>query len=191
METLICASKSVYRQNVLKSLQIPFQAVAADIDESVFDSLEPEERPLKLAQKKVEQILSVNDFNNNYILGADTLIVHKGKALGKPQNTEDAKQYLKALSGSIHHVISALCLYNPHTAKTATRVCNTAVTFAALSKTEIDSYIATGEWIGAAGAYRIQGRAEIFIKKIEGSYSCVAGLPIFELYDILKEQKYF
>ena len=191
MEKLICASKSAYRQNVLKSLQIPFQAIAADIDESVFDTLPPEERPLKLAQKKVEQILSLKDFNNNFVLGADTLIVHNGKALGKPHNADDAKQYLKALSNSTHNVISAICLYNPHTAKTATRVCNTAVSFALLSESEIDSYITTGEWLGAAGAYRIQGRAEIFIKKIEGSYSCVAGLPIFELYDILKEQKYF
>lgn len=190
MEKLICASKSLYRQNVLKSLQIPFIAVAADIDESVFDCFEPEDRPLKLAQKKVEQILLLKKFNNNYILGADTLIVHKGKALGKPTDAENAKQYLKALSGSTHHVISAICLYNPHTAKTAVRMCNTAVTFAELTDPAIDSYIATGEWVGAAGAYRIQGRAEIFIKKIEGSYSCVAGLPIFELYDILKEQKY-
>ena len=70
-------------------------------------------------------------------------------------------------------------------------MCNTAVSFALLSESEIDSYITTGEWLGAAGAYRIQGRAEIFIKKIEGSYSCVAGLPIFELYDILKEQSFF
>ena len=191
MEKLICASKSLYRQNVLKSLQIPFQAVAADIDESVFDAFSPEERPLKLAQKKVEQILLLKDYKNHYILGADTLIVHNGKALGKPDNAGTAKQYLKALSDSTHHVISAICLYNPHSAKTATKVCDTAVTFAALTDQEIDSYIATGEWAGAAGAYRIQGRAEIFIKKIEGSYSCVAGLPIFELYDILKEQSFF
>ena len=191
MEKLICASKSLYRQNVLKSLQIPFQAVAADIDESVFDAYSPEERPLKLAQKKVEQILLLKDYKNHYILGADTLIVHNGKALGKPDNAGTAKQYLKALSDSTHHVISAICLYNPHSAKTATKVCDTAVTFAALTDQEIDSYIATGEWAGAAGAYRIQGRAEIFIKKIEGSYSCVAGLPIFELYDILKEQSFF
>ena len=191
MEKLICASKSLYRQNVLKSLQIPFQAVAADIDESVFDAFSPEERPLKLAQKKVEQILLLKDYKNHYILGADTLIVHNGKALGKPDNAGTAKQYLKALSDSTHHVISAICLYNPHSAKTATKVCDTAVTFAALTDQEIDSYIATGEWAGAAGAYRIQSRAEIFIKKIEGSYSCVAGLPIFELYDILKEQSFF
>ena len=191
MEKLICASKSLYRQSVLKSLQIPFQAVAADIDESFFDTLAPEERPLKLAQKKVEQVLLLKDYKNYYILGADTLIVHNGKALGKPSDAENAKQYLKDLSGSTHHVISAICLYNPHTAKTTTRTCNTAVTFAELTDPEIDSYIASGEWAGAAGAYRIQGRGEMFIKKIEGSYSCVAGLPIFELYDILKKQKFF
>ncbi len=85
MNKLICASKSSYRQNILKSVQIQFQAVAADIDESVFDTLAPEERPLNLAQKKVEQILLQNTFTNYYILGADTLIAHNGKALGKPK----------------------------------------------------------------------------------------------------------
>ena len=191
MNKLICASKSSYRQNVLKSLQIPFKIIVPDIDESLFDALPPEERPKQIAAKKVEKILSLSDTDNEYILAADTLIVYNGKALGKPENITHAEEYLRILSGSTHNAISAICLYNPHSKNIFTRTSNTAVTFSELSDSEITEYLSTNEWKGAAGGYRIQGRAEIFIKKIEGSYSCVAGLPIFELYDILKEQRFF
>ena len=94
------------------------------------------------------------------------------------------------LQGQTHTVVTAIVLYNGREKKTTSRICETKVTFAPMTKEEIEWYVETGEWHGAAGGYRIQSLASCFIKKIEGSYFGAVGLPIFELYDILKEQGY-
>ena len=125
-----------------------------------------------------------------WVLGADTVIVYGGKIYGKPENQEEAASFLKDFSGKTHNVISALVLYNGRQHTTTAKVCKTRVKFKELTDEEIQWYVDTGEWHGAAGGYRIQSLASIFIEKIEGSYSGVIGLPIFELYDILKEQGY-
>lgn len=124
------------------------------------------------------------------ILGFDTLIVFDSAVYGKPQNRAEAATFLTRFSGNTHSVITATALYNGETGKTVSRVCETAVTFARLTKTEIDSYLNTNEWQNAAGAYRIQGVGACFVRSINGSYSAVAGLPIFDLYEILKAQNY-
>ena len=94
------------------------------------------------------------------------------------------------LQGKTHTVITAIVLYNGRTHESTSKVCKTNVTFAPMAEDEINWYVETGEWHGAAGGYRIQSLASCFIEKIEGSHSCVIGLPIYELYDILKEQGY-
>ena len=116
--------------------------------------------------------------------------MYDDKIYGKPQTQEEAFNNIKLFQGNTHTVITAIVLYNGKTKQITSRVSKTKVTFTSMTDDEIQWYVDSGEWHGAAGGYRIQGAASVFIKNIEGSFSGVIGLPIFELYDILKEQGY-
>ena len=173
-------------------LGIPFQVVLPNIDETLTAGVEAEDVPELLAREKVSAVIHSlpSQQEIQWILGADTVIVKDGVIYGKPQDADEAESFLKLFQGSSHYVVTALVLYNGRTKTTTSRVCKTKVTFAPLSDEEIQWYLETGEWHGAAGGYRIQSLASLFISKIEGSQSCVTGLPIYELYDMLKEQNY-
>ena len=192
MEPIILASSSPRRQEILKMLKIPFRVIIPNIDETLTTAIELEQIPELLAREKVTAVIHAQPAGQEipWVLGADTLIIFEDKILGKPQTHEMAVEYLKKLQGNTHTVITSIVLYNGHTHETTTRTCKTKVTFAQMSDNEIEWYAETGEWHGAAGGYRIQSLASCFIQKIEGSYSGAVGLPIFELYDILKEQGY-
>jgi septum formation protein len=193
MEPIILASSSPRRQEILKSLNIPFRVITSDIDETYPKDMNISEVPEFLASRKVNAVVRTfnPDQNIPWILGADTLVIHgKNKALGKPENPEQAENYLKLLSGKTHRVISGIALFNGTLNYLSTRTSITKVKFKDLTEDEIKWYISTGEWHGAAGGYRIQGMASMFIEKIDGSYSGVVGLPIFDIYEILKEQGY-
>lgn len=192
MENIILASSSPRRQEILKSMGIPFQAVLPNVDESAFVAKNPAELPEILAKAKVQAVARSRPQKQviPWILGADTLVVMGGKVYGKPKDHEEAFEFLSALQDRTHQVITSLALYNGRNHITSVRTAATKVTFAPMSKDEIEWYIDTGDWHGAAGGYRIQGMASCFISKIEGTNSCVVGLPIFELYDMLKEQGY-
>ena len=190
MEPIILASSSPRRQEILKMLKIPYQVIIPNIDETLTSAIELEQVPELLAREKVTAVIHSLPAGQEipWVLGADTVIYFEGKILGKPQNNEQATEYLKMLSGKTHTVITAIVLYNGHTHETTSKINKTSVTFSQMTDEEIAWYVDTGEWHGAAGGYRIQSLASCFIKNIEGSYSCVIGLPISELYDILKEQ---
>ena len=192
MEPIILASSSPRRQEILKMLKIPFRVIIPNIDETLTTAIELEQIPELLARETVTAVIHAQPAGQEipWVLGADTLIIFEDKILGKPQTHEMAVEYLKKLQGNTHTVITSIVLYNGHTHETTTRTCKTKVTFAQMSDKEIEWYAETGEWHGAAGGYRIQSLASCFIQKIEGSYSGAVGLPIFELYDILKEQGY-
>lgn len=192
MEPIILASSSPRRQEILKMLKIPYQVIIPNIDETLTNAIESEQIPELLAREKVTAVIQSLPKGQEipWVLGADTVIYFDGKILGKPQNIEMAVDYLKMLQGKTHTVITAIVLYNGHTHETSSRINKTSVTFAPMTDEEISWYVETGEWHGAAGGYRIQSLASCFVQKIEGSYSCVIGLPISELYDILKEQGY-
>ena len=192
MEPIILASSSPRRQEILRMLNIPFRVIMANIDESITMGLEPEDIPELLAREKVTEVLRTLPAEQEipWVLGADTLIVKDGKVYGKPENQDVAETYLKELQGSKHTVYTALVLYNGKTKTTTSKTAKTEVTFAPMTDEEIQWYLDTGEWHGAAGGYRIQSLASCFIEKIDGSQSCVTGLPIRELYDILNEQNY-
>ncbi|MCR5401690.1 MAG: Maf family protein [Treponema sp.] len=192
MEPIILASSSPRRQEILRMLNIPFRVIMANIDESITMGLEPEDIPELLAREKVTEVLRTLPAEQEipWVLGADTLIVKDGKVYGKPENQDIAETYLKELQGSKHTVYTALVLYNGKTKTTTSKTAKTEVTFAPMTDEEIQWYLDTGEWHGAAGGYRIQSLASCFIEKIDGSQSCVTGLPIRELYDILNEQSY-
>ena len=192
MEPIILASTSPRRQEILKSLNIPFIVSPSDIEEAYPESLEKEKIPEYLAQKKVEAVLSHFDPEQkiSWILGADTIILHHGKVYGKPESQEQAEQFLRDFQGQTHEVITSMALYNGIKNRITTRKSINLVTFTPMSDKEITWYAETGEWHGAAGGYRIQSLASCFIEKIEGTLSSVMGLPIFDLYDMLKQQNY-
>lgn len=192
MEPIILASSSPRRQEILKMLKIPFRVIIPNIDETLVNSIDIEQVPELLAREKVTAVIHSLPAGQEipWVLGADTLIQIDDKIMGKPQNHEQAIEYLKTLQGRSHYVITAIVLYNGINRETSTKICKTKITFAPMTDQEIEWYVETGEWHGAAGGYRIQSLASCFINKIEGSYSGAVGLPIFELYDILKSQGY-
>lgn len=193
MEALILASSSPRRQEILKMLGIPFVVNPADIAEKIPQDVDPRDAPEYLACKKVEavaqRISSVQE-DTGWILGADTAIFFEGKMYGKPSSKEEAAQMIRLFQGNEHEVITGVALYNDNLHDITTRRSVNRISFAPMSESEIEWYVNTGEWHGAAGGYRIQGFASCFIKKIDGSESSIMGLPIFELYDMLREQGY-
>lgn len=192
MEPIILASSSPRRQEILKMLKIPFRVIIPNIDETLSSAIELEQVPELLAREKVTAVIHSLPAGQEipWVLGADTIILFENEVLGKPQDQNQAFEYLKKLSGKTHTAVTALVLYNGRNHITTSKICKTQVTFSEMTDEEIQWYVETGEWHGAAGGYRIQSLASCFVKKIEGSYSCVIGLPISELYDILKEQGY-
>nr|WP_315848226.1 Maf family protein [uncultured Rhodoferax sp.] len=122
---------------------------------------------------------------NRPILCADTTVAMGSTILGKPENADDAQRMLRALSGQTHRVFTAITIGWGD--KTAHACCESRVTFADMSDAEIADYVASGEPMGKAGAYGVQGRAAAFIARIEGSYSGIMGLPLFETAQALRE----
>ena len=192
MEPIILASSSPRRQEILKMLKIPYRVIMPNIDETISTMLSHEEIPELLAREKVTAVIRSLPVGQEipWVLGADTIISFEGSLYGKPQNQEEAFEFLKAFSGKTHTILTALVLYNGRTHSTTSKLCKTEITFSQLTDEEIQWYVDTGEWHGAAGGYRIQSLASMFISHISGSYSGAIGLPISELYDILKEQGY-
>ncbi len=192
MEPIILASSSPRRQEILKLLNIPFKVIIPNIDETISSAIEPEEIPEFLAREKVTAVIHSLPPQQEilWILGADTIILKEGKIFGKPDSRVQAEAFLREFSGKTHQVITSVVLYNGRKKTFVSKNAVTKVTFSELSDKEINWYLDTEEWHGAAGGYRIQSLASCFIKSIEGTQSCVTGLPIFELYDMFKEQGY-
>jgi septum formation protein len=191
MEAVILASTSPRRQDILRSLNIPFSVLTPNYDEPVIKGMKPGELAELNSMKKVESVIRMHlQINTPWILGADTLICMNDIIYGKPANRDDAQAMLKAFSGNKQQVLTAISLYDSKTKYISTRTSTSTVSFMQLDDTQIDRYLDTGEWQGVAGGYRIQGLASCFIDKIEGSYSGIVGLPIHELYDILREHGY-
>lgn len=192
MQPIILASSSPRRQEILKLMNIPYQVIIPNCKEEYPDDIEIEKVPEFIATRKIDAVIRAAPAGIEYpwILGADTVIVKNKKILGKPENQEQAFEYLKSLQGSTHKVITGIALFNSELHYMSNRTSITKVTFSKMTDEEIKWYISTGEWHGAAGGYRIQGFASCFISKIDGTNSGVMGLPVFELYDILKEQNY-
>ena len=196
---LILASGSAYRKHVLESLNLEFDTIISEIDESFADNFPCEEKPEIIAKAKAEAVYNKictfpkaeqQKYQNALIIAADTLLMSGAKSYGKPQNRAEAFEFLEAFSGKTHFAVTSIVVFNTKT-KTYHSVKNkTSVTFKTLNAKEINAYLDSNEWHGAAGGYRVQGLAACFIKQIEGSTSCVAGLPISDFYDILLSQDY-
>ena len=191
MEPIVLASTSPRRQEILKELGIPFRVMIPDYDEPDMPDLEPESVAELHSMKKLESVMRAQtDINAPWILGADTLISLGGKVYGKPANRDDAERMLRDFSGKSHSVITGISLFDAKINFISSRTSVSTVTFMRLDDRQIEAYLDTGEWQGVAGAYRIQGLAACFIERIEGSWSGIVGLPIHDLYAILREHGY-
>lgn len=185
---LILASASPRRLDLLAQIGVnPGSAVPADVDESPLKAELPRNLASRLAEIKARKIAS--GVTGYYVIGADTVVACGRRALPKAEDEEKARECLLLLSGRRHRVYGGICLISPY-GDAQTRVVMTTVHFKRLTRAEIDSYLSSGEWRGKAGGYAIQGLAARFVKQINGSYSNVVGLPLYEMMQMLNGAGY-
>ncbi|MDR1788591.1 MAG: Maf family protein [Treponema sp.] len=190
MSDVILASASPRRQEYFRRLGIPFTAIPPAIDETCAPDAEPAAAAEKLAVRKALKVLE-DAPRSPWVCGADTLAALEGRIFGKPRSREEARAMLSRLAGKTHHVYTGLALAGTALGGALdSRVVCSRVSFGPLSPGEIEWYLDTGEWQGAAGAYRVQGLGGCLVSRLEGSYSAVAGLPVRELYLMLRKRGY-
>lgn len=182
--SIILASASPRRQELLKQIGCSFTVVASDVAEDNTWECTPAELAVSLARSKAEAVAARQPVED-VIIGADTIVTLDGVIYGKPADVDDARRILSALSGKEHHVITGVAV--AYKGKVWTDFAVTAVTVAYLSPAEIEAYIATGEPVDKAGAYAIQGRGALFVESISGCYFNVVGLPLFTLAALCKK----
>jgi septum formation protein len=191
---LVLASASPRRQELLRNAGIKFAVQPANINEEPHPGETPRDCAERLAREKALAVFQ--DQPQNFVLGADTIVVVDGMALGKPADASDAARMLRLLSGRTHTVITGICLVSPAApdresktdGESRTSSETTLVTMSTISEDEIRDYVATGEPMDKAGAYAIQGQASRWILRIEGDYGNVVGLPVSRVYAMLRQQ---
>jgi septum formation protein len=174
---LVLASQSPRRSDLLRMAGFSFRVRARPVKEVRAAGEEPREYVMRLARAKAE---SAWEGAREIVLGADTVVVLDELVLEKPAGSAEARSMLAALSGREHTVITGICLRHP--GGTVVEHESTRVQFAGLSAAEIDAYVASGEPMDKAGAYAIQGLASKFVRRIEGCYFNVMGLPLARVY---------
>ena len=185
---LILASASPRRRELLRAAGIAFEVVATDIPEVPDPGEAPQAFAERMALQKAKTIASWRA--NDWVLGADTIVVVDGTILGKPRDKKDAARMLRMLSGRQHEVITAVCVCKVSNGimRCDCQSETTRVTFSELSDEDIAGYVSTGEPMDKAGAYGIQGIASRWIPRIEGDYSNVVGLPMALVWGMLRER---
>ncbi len=172
---LYLASTSPRRKELLQSLKIPFEIIPPLFKEQV-TQLSPAEEALYFAEQKARSVASLCP--RSLIIGSDTLIKCDGEKMGKPKDTQEARQFLKKLSGRSHSVLTAVVLLNTEDGTLKKYLADVTVTFHDLSDQDIEDSLLSGEALDKAGAYAIQGKGKKFIQKIEGEKEAVIGLPL-------------
>ncbi|WP_144513960.1 nucleoside triphosphate pyrophosphatase [Bacillus sp. FJAT-22090] len=180
-QSFILASESPRRKELFSMLGIPFEVQPARILETVEGELTSEELAISIAYKKTVPIVQSNP--NAIVIGADTTVHLSDELLGKPENKEQARKYLKRLSGQTHTVVTGVSVQGCGTNISFAE--STQVKFYELSDEQIDAYVATGDSLDKAGAYGIQTMGGLFVEKIDGDYNNVVGLPISRLFQML------
>lgn len=181
---IVLASQSPRRKELLGRMGLEFVTQASKIDESAFDGLEARELVATLSREKAQWIARQLD-GETLVIGADTVVVRDGAALGKPKDAEDAVAMLLSLSGRDHQVCTGVTVYRGD--RVLTQVEETQVTFRELTEAEVRQYVSTGEPMDKAGAYGIQGLGGLLVEGIRGDYSNVVGLPVCRLGQMLKD----
>lgn len=175
---LILASTSPRRLSLLTQIGIkPKAVVDPKVIEHIKQNESPERMVKRLSKEKAEAVFKKH--KGVWILAADTVVVCGKHKIGKPRNKVQARKILNLLSGRRHYVYGGVCVIDP-LGDIHLRCVKTFVTFKRLQINEIEFYLESGEWLDKAGGYAIQGRGTLFVKKIQGSYSNVVGLPLYE-----------
>jgi septum formation protein len=183
--SLILASGSPRRKALLNDLGFRLKIIPADVREIPRPKEDPVLFSKRMAEEKAGLVSSL--YPEQWVLGADTVVVLKDKLLGKPKDSQEAKRFLRLLSGETHQVITGFCLKNRALNRSFIQSVSTRVSFKSLSPEEIDWYVHTGEPLDKAGAYAIQGKGAFCVKRIQGSYTNVVGLPVTEVLEALKK----
>jgi septum formation protein len=190
------ASRSPRRRELLKQIGVPFEMLMlrehvgrkADINEDALPGESPEDYVRRVCESKADiawRRVTERKIVPHPVLAADTTVCIDGEILAKPADHADAARMLKQLSGREHRVLSAVALQSGE--RRLLEVSDSLVRFRAISNDEIAAYVASGEPMGKAGAYAIQGRAAVFVAMLRGSYSGVMGLPLYETAEMLRK----
>ena len=181
--TIILASASPRRTELMSLAGIEFSVVPADICEDVLPGEIPAAHVMRLSREKADAVAAVT--NGRFFVGADTVVVLDDRIMGKPADEGEAFRMLSALSGRTHDVITGFTVFDKVSSIHVSRNVRTEVIFKEITESEIRAYIATGCPMDKAGAYAVQGGAAHFVRAIGGSYTNVVGLPMTELYETL------
>jgi len=184
MKKLFLASASPRRKELLELIGLDFEVVPSDYEEDLNLKNNPSETVRNLALGKARNV--AKKVKEGIVIGSDTVVVLKGKILGKPKSKEEAKEILGNISDRELEVYSGVALVEAEADRFLTDCVVSKVKIKKLSKEEIENYVATGEPLDKAGAFGIQGRGALIVEKIEGDYFNIVGLPLFKLSEMLK-----
>ena len=181
-QRLILASASPRRRDLLAQCGVTPDAIRpADLDETPLPDETPRQTALRLAEQKARAAAEPDAF----VLAADTLVAVGRRILGKPEDEAEERRFLDLLSGRQHRVLTGVALIAPG-GRMSSRLSETFVRFKRLEQAEIDAYVLSGEWRGKAGGYAVQGMAEALVTRLNGSWSGVVGLPLYETLALLR-----
>ncbi len=187
MKTIILASSSPRRKELLGKIGLKFEVEPADYEEDIKSGSDPHQIARRISLGKARSVAGKH--KNAIVIAADTFIVLEGQILGKPHKEVAARKMLERISGRSHSVITGFSIIDTDTNKIISRSVETKVYIKKLTPAEIISYVKSGEPNDKAGAYAIQGLGAVIVEKIEGDYFNVMGLPLSALTEALKEFK--
>jgi septum formation protein len=182
-DKIILASGSPRRQQYLQEMGLRFSVRTAAVTEQPFDRESPQDFVRRMAREKAAAVSA--DFPDSWVISGDTIVCLGDKILGKPADEHEAVALLMTLAGREHCVKTGFCVCNRSRGVQIVRSVTTRVRFAEFSEAVARAYVATGESLDKAGAYGIQGKGIFLVRSIEGSYSNVVGLPLYELIEVL------
>jgi len=185
MKTIILASASPRRKELLEKIGLRFEVEPSNYEEDMPSALEPHEFAKKISLEKAKVVASKH--KNAIVIAADTFIIFGGQILGKPHTEKEARKTLETISGKSHSVITGFSIIDTGTSKALSKSVETKIYIRKLTLAEINAYVKSKEPLDRAGAYAIQGLGSVFVEKIEGDYFNVIGLPLSALTEALKE----
>jgi septum formation protein len=192
-QPLVLASSSPRRKQLLELLNVPFNVVDSNVDETVEFGPSPAEIAKMLANRKAQSVANMIG-PGHIVIGADTIVVLKHRVLGKPNDRNDAIEMLLALQGKVHEVFTGIAIIDDKNSKELRKeivqVSRTLVHMRKLTLSQIEKYVDSGEPMDKAGAYAIQGFGSVFVESIEGCYFNVVGLPVSLFVNMMEELGY-
>lgn len=180
---LVLASTSPARRALMDALGLPYRVEAPGVPEAVPEGTSPQQAVAMLAERKARAIASA--FPTSLVVGADQLVAFQGRALGKPADAAAATAQLSSLRGRAHDIVTGLCVVGPGFFVTEVDVARLVVH--PLTDEEVAGYVATGEWQGCAGGYRIEARGQAIFSRLEGDRTAIQGLPMQRVVRLLRE----